>query len=136
MNFKTRFFVKFPFGGLQRISTFVIFALRNRPGSIVLLRPEGAARMNQQYLNSLAPYSIEQDPGALLFPHALAYAERRHNSSEKIRSKEADLTQPSGQAVNGRAPGAFASANPGRPLRCRTRWYTRRDTRRIQSCCI
>jgi hypothetical protein len=31
--------------------------------------------MNQQRLDGMDPHSIEQDPGAQLFPHALAYAE-------------------------------------------------------------
>jgi hypothetical protein len=111
MNFKTCFFVKFPLGRLQRIGTFVIFALRNRPRSIILLGPERAARMNQQYLNGVASYPIEQDPGAQFDSHALAYAERGHNSSRKIRSKTADLMQPPGQAVNELASDAFANAN-------------------------
>ena len=69
MNFKTGFFEKFPLGSFQRIGSFVIFTLRDRPGSIILLRPEGTARMNQQNLNREALHSIEQDPGALLSPH-------------------------------------------------------------------
>lgn len=87
VNFKARFFVKLPLGSLQRISTFGIFALRNRPGSIILLCPEGAAGMDQQYLGRVAPCSMEQDPGTLLLRHVLAYAEPGHNSSKKIEAR-------------------------------------------------
>jgi hypothetical protein len=55
-HLNAEFFQKFPAGDLLRIFAGAIFALWNRPGTDILVAPEGTARVNEQNLgHSLRP---------------------------------------------------------------------------------
>src|SRR5205085_1646838 len=55
----------------KRVFAFVVLALWNRPGAEVLLRPERAARMNQQHAHSAIDTLPDQNTGAA-FGHGLS----------------------------------------------------------------
>src|SRR5262245_45047988 len=53
-------------GRRKRIFVFAVFALRDRPGALVLVRPERTARMREQKLDPARGAAIHQDAGAEL----------------------------------------------------------------------
>ena len=55
----------------------IVLALRDRPGAVVLLRPERAAHVTQQHLDPPARTAVQQDTGAADGRHADQPAGRR-----------------------------------------------------------
>ena len=56
--------LKLPLGDSERILALVVFALRDRPGALILLCPERAAGMHEQQLKLAARVAIHQNAGA------------------------------------------------------------------------
>jgi hypothetical protein len=57
-----------PQGGVDQLLAGVGFALGDRPGAEVFLRPEGASGMDQQNLRLTGREAVEEDSGAFLDP--------------------------------------------------------------------
>ena len=53
-------------GRSQRVLAWLVGALGDAPGTLILLGPERPARMHQQHLDAAAPAAVEQNAGAAL----------------------------------------------------------------------
>ena len=70
------FLEEFPLGGGQQVFALVRLAFWDRPGAVVLLRPERAAGMDEQDLHACGRLRKSRMP-ALIFVMALDLAVRR-----------------------------------------------------------
>jgi hypothetical protein len=66
---ETRFFGEFAHGALERILARQNSSLGNRPGPVVARRPERAARVPEQHLESAAAPAEHQQARAFLLRH-------------------------------------------------------------------
>src|SRR2546422_4385211 len=58
---EARFFCEFALGGVQRIFALYELTFRNRPGPIVLLRPERPTRMHQKNLEDSEVFLVRSE---------------------------------------------------------------------------
>src|SRR5205823_6308630 len=69
---ETRFFGEFALRRFERRFAFLIEPLRNRPGPLVLFRPEGPAGMDKEEFDTSSALAVEQQSGTAL--HVLCFA--------------------------------------------------------------
>src|SRR5262249_47497735 len=90
--------------GVEQLLALVGFALRNRPGAEVFLRPERPARVDGQALGTALDEPVKKDPGA--FPHLCIHFSLRCSDHGAWRSLVA-------HSAGGRA---VAGSNPVAPI--------------------
>jgi hypothetical protein len=88
------FFRELAFGRFERLFSLREFALGDRPGTVILLRPKRPAGMHKKNLGHTAPLAKEQQPGACSGSSAslrirARFVRRSHGGHHSLANKNA-----------------------------------------------